>query len=205
MVALSAVATALEKNDFKCQVFPNKKEAADWLLAQISPGDKVGFGGSMTLRQLDLPNRCRNLGAEVISHWEASPEEKADLRALFLRCFDADFYLTSANAVTEEGYLFNVDGNGNRVAATIYGPRHVFFVVGKNKVVPNLAAAETRLGQEASPRNNQRLDAPNPCRDTGRCCDCRSPHRSCRVYTVMKRAPFLTDITVLLIDEELGY
>jgi len=205
MEKLQRTAKALIKHEFKAEVFATRQEALNWLLAQFNPGQSVGLGGSVTLRQMDLPEKLKQKGVTVISHWEASEEEKAELRALFRKSFFADAYMASANAITEDGAVFNVDGNGNRVAAMIYGPERVYVVAGVNKIVPDAAAAEKRLEEVAAPLNAKRLDTPNPCKEAGKCMDCNSPRRSCRIYTLMKRPSFLTEVTVVLIDEELGF
>ena len=117
-----------------------------------------------------------------------------------------DLFLTSANALTADGRLVNVDGNGNRVAASIFGPKRVVFVVGRNKIVDGgIDAAIDRIKREACPPNCRRLNKKTPCAATGVCADCSSPDRICSVTVVMDRRPSRTDVQVLLVDEDLGY
>ena len=117
-----------------------------------------------------------------------------------------DLFLTSANALTADGRLVNIDGNGNRVAASIFGPRRVVFVVGRNKIVDGgIDVAIDRIKREACPPNCRRLNKKTPCATTGVCADCSSPDRICKVTVVMDRRPSQTDACVLLVDEDLGF
>ena len=122
-----------------------------------------------------------------------------------VRPFFADCYLTSCNAVTEQGELYNVDGNANRVAAMTYGPKSVICVVGYNKIVPNLEAAVARVEQVAAPANAVRLHRKTPCTVTGRCEDCHSPDRICCTTVIHRQQRVPGRIKVILVGEELGY
>ena len=126
--------------------------------------------------------------------------------AVLTRGADCDVFLLSANAVTADGRIVNIDGNGNRVAASIYGPKKVVFVVGRNKLVDGgLDDAVARIKRCACPPNCRRLNKRTPCALTGECADCSSPDRICMVTVVMDRRPRSTDVHVVLVDEELGY
>ncbi|MEG1500822.1 MAG: lactate utilization protein [Clostridiales bacterium] len=203
---------SLNKNGFSAFYFANKQEAVDFILQQVEPGSKVAFGGSVTLGQLSLRESLEEHGINYIDYRreDLSDEERKqvsaeDLKDLSRLSFFADAYFSSANAITEDGLIFNVDGRGNRVAATIYGPNVVYIVVGKNKICLDLPAAYRRLEEIAAPLNCRRLGKKTPCLKTGQCQDCAAGERICNIYTIMQRQPSGTKVNVLIIDEELGY
>lgn len=196
---------ALKKNQFDAVYFPTGEQAVEHILGYITLGAQVGFGGSMTTSEgLNLVEKAREKGAELLVHGDPklSPDERMEVMRKQQIC---DVFLTSSNAVTMDGFLVNIDGNGNRVAAMTFGPKKVVVVVGINKIAKDLAAAYERLETIASPKNNKRLNLPNPCTKTGNCADCQGATRICRIYSVMKRKPALTDMTVVIVGEELGY
>ena len=127
-----------------------------------------------------------------------------DPQEVYRRTFSADVFLTSANAITEEGELYNVDGNGNRVAAICYGPRSVILVAGVNKIVRDIDEAAARVKRIAAPANAKRLGCKTPCATLGRCIDCNSPGRICRAMSIHMRPLNGARHTVVLIGEELG-
>lgn len=195
---------ALRKTGFDARFVTSGEEALDVVAGFIKPGMKVGFGGSMTIKAIGAPEKARELGAEVLDHSAPglTPERKMEVLRGELTC---DLFLSSSNAVTLEGDIVNVDGNGNRVAALTFGPKKTVVVVGANKVVRDLDEALARLETNASPMNNKRLDRPNPCVKTGTCEDCRGDTRICRVYQILRRKPSLSDFTVIVVGEPLGY
>ena len=193
--------TSLQKNGFSALFFATGAEAAAWLTEQMSPGQLAAFGGSETLKDIGLAEKLRAKGIDVLDFWAVPIEER---RCAFLRSLDADAYFCSANAVTENGYYFNVDGMGNRTASTIYGPRRLFIVAGINKLVADENAAVKR-SEIAGPKNCQRMGTKAPCAADGVCHDCASPDRACRVYVLTKRPARTVDTTILLVGEELGY
>lgn len=196
---------ALIKNQFDAVYFATKGEAEEHILKFINPGAKVGFGGSMTLTEdLGLVEKVKAKGAITLVHGDPqlSAAEKLEVMRQQQIC---DVFLASTNAVTLDGCLVNIDGVGNRVAAITFGPKKVVIVVGVNKICQDVEAALQRLQSIAAPKNNKRLKYENPCTITGSCANCQSPTRICRIYSVIKRKPMLTDITVVIIGEELGY
>lgn len=197
-------AEALKKNLFEALYFNTKEEAAEFIMNNVKEGDKVGFGGSMTVKAMGIQDKVKNKGAEVLDHGMPglAPEEKMKVMRGELT---SDLFLCSSNAVTLDGELVNIDGVGNRVAAMSFGPKKVIVTVGINKISSNLHAAYERLKTITCPKNSIRLNMPNPCVKTGVCMDCKSEKRICRLYSVMKRKPMLTDITVVIIGESLGY
>ena len=179
-----------------------KEEVIHWFQTEFPQVKTVGRGGSVTLDQLNISQILRDRGMTVYYHGEASQEER---RQVMEKAMFSDIYLSSVNALLADGSLFNVDGNGNRVAALIFGPQEAIYVVGKNKIVANLTEAEERLKTIASPQNVARLQYPAGCLKTGRCIDCNSPKRICNAYTLLKRAPWAVKSTVILVNEDLGY
>ncbi|MBQ9459290.1 MAG: lactate utilization protein [Oscillospiraceae bacterium] len=198
----TAVKAALERRGYKVTVCPTKAAASEYLNAQID-GRSVGFGGSMTLKELNL---YESLAAHntVLSHWHV-PEGKTGAEVL-REAASADAFLTSANALAETGEIINIDGTGNRVAGTLYGHKKVWFVIGSNKLAPTYEKALWRARNIASPKNAQRLGVKTPCAEKGeRCYDCNSPERICRGLVVLWEAVRSCETEVVLVDEELGY
>ncbi|HHT63530.1 MAG: lactate utilization protein [Bacillota bacterium] len=198
------VVQALKKNEFDALYCTTGKEAVAQVLKYITPGAIVGVGGSVTIGELGILEKAEALGAKVLNHNKPglSPEEKLDIRR---RQLLSDVFLCSSNAITLDGYLVNVDGTGNRVAAMTFGPKKIVIVAGTNKICQDEKAAFDRIKMIASPINNKRLNIANPCATGGVCCDCKGKERICRVYSVLKRRPSCSDITVILVGEDLGY
>jgi len=195
---------ALKKNAFSAVYFKSGEEASEFIMNNVHKGDRVGFGGSMTVLKLGIQEKVKSMGGIVLDHGDTtlSPEEKIEtMRGELL----SDVFLCSSNAVTLDGELVNIDGVGNRIAAMSFGPKKVIVVVGINKICRNEASAFERLELTAAPKNNMRLDTPNPCTKTGVCMDCKADTRICRIYSVIKRKPMRTDITVVVIGENFGY
>ena len=202
---LEEVAAALRRRGFSAECFATGAAAAARVTELAADARSVGFGGSMTVAALGLAATLAAAGKVIWRHGDPkwSPAEKMDVMRHELTC---DLFLTSANALTADGRLVNVDGNGNRVAASIFGPKRVVFVVGRNKIVDGgIDAAIDRIKREACPPNCRRLNKKTPCAATGVCADCSSPDRICSVTVVMDRRPSRTDVQVLLVDEDLGY
>jgi hypothetical protein len=195
---------ALKRSGFDARFVLRGGEALELIASFVKPGMKVGFGGSMSLRAIGAPEKVKALGAEVLDHNAPGlePSEKLDILRAQLTC---DLFLSSSNAVTLEGDMVNVDGNGNRVAALTFGPRKTVVVVGANKIVRDLDEALSRLETVAAPMNNKRLNRPNPCVKSGTCEDCRLETRICRVYQILRRKPTLSDFTVIVVGEPLGF
>ena len=195
---------ALRKNGFDAQYAPTGADALARVAGFVKAGMKVGFGGSMTVTAIGAHAKVRQLGAEVLDHSAPGLDDarKLEVRRAQLTC---DLFLSGSNAVTLEGDIVNVDGAGNRVAALTFGPKKTVVVVGANKIVRDLDEAFERLETFASPMNNKRLDRPNPCVKSGHCEDCHGESRICRVYQILRRRPSLSDFTVIIVGEPLGY
>lgn len=195
---------ALKKNGFDAHYVATTAQAADYIAAQIKSGASVGFGGSMTVKSLNMTDRITAVGARILDHGvkDLSQEERLDIMRAQQTC---DVFVSSVNAITLNGELLNIDGIGNRVAALSFGPKKTIVVVGYNKIVRNIAEAQERLEFQAAPMNNKRLATGNPCTVNGTCTDCKSETRICRVYSIIKRRPSLSDFTVIIVGESLGY
>ncbi|BCR05151.1 lactate utilization protein C [Desulfuromonas versatilis] len=201
---LDQTASALEKNGFSTVVFDLRQEALEYLLGEAGEAVTVGFGGSMTVAELGLAGRLREMGKTTLIHGSQglTAEERRQIMQEQLNC---DLFFTSTNALTVSGNLVNIDATGNRVCAMAFGPKKVIVVAGVNKIVMDLEAALKRVKQVASPPNAKRLGNDTPCAKTGLCSDCNSPQRICRITTILERRPRATDLRVCLINENLGY
>jgi L-lactate utilization protein LutB len=198
---------ALKKNGFEAVYVSDKKTAVSKVLNSVSLNALVGLGGSVTLREMDLPEILKARGNEVADHWEArqrgaSHEEMLKIERLHI---NSDVFITSTNAVTETGKLINVDGGGQRVAAMIFGPKKVVIIAGINKIVSSVEDGIERVNNVAAPMNAKRLNLKTPCTVTGVCTDCGSEERICNITSIIHRRPKNTNVVVLLVGEDLGY
>lgn len=202
MDRLQMTAENLAKNGFQVQVFDTVADAKAAALTLIGTGS-VGFGGSVTVRDMGLYESLQEQGNAVFWHWKTSPE---NLPAVFAGAHTADVYVSSANAILEAGALLNIDGTGNRVANLFYGPKKVVIIAGANKLAGDYADGVARIKREACPANARRLGLKTPCAATGECNDCHSPQRMCKVTVLLERpANAVQDVHVLLVKENLGY
>jgi len=195
---------ALGQNGFTALYCRTGREAHDYILRESADAHSIGFGGSRTLTDLNLQDLLQAQGKEILNHSlpGLTPEERLNIMRSQLTC---DLFLTGSNAVTLSGWLVNIDGNGNRVAAMSFGPKKVIVVAGRNKLVDgDMHAAITRIKNSAAPPNAKRLNYNTPCAKTGFCSNCNSPERICRVTTVIDRKPRMMDIRVLVVNEDMG-
>lgn len=186
----------LEARGFSVRTFATAAEAAAYLNEAID-GKTVGFGGSVTLKDMGL---YELLGShnEVHWHWVNGQEERKT-------AMGTQVYLSSANGLAETGEIINIDGSGNRVASTLYGHEKVYLVIGRNKLAPTYDEALWRARNIASPKNAQRLGRKTPCAVKGdRCYDCKSPERICRGLVVLWGPMMGMETEVILVDEDLG-
>ncbi len=205
----STAVKALGKRDFDARFFPGREEIVKAVLEAIPPEAAVGCGGSWTMRQIGLLDALRERGNKVLAHEAGMDfEETTRVRKEALLC---PFYLSSANAITMRGELLNIDGIGNRVAGTSFGPGTVIIAAGYNKLVADLDAAFERIREVAAPANAIRyamavpgMDA-SPCVEKGRCYDCTNPSSICRIITIIRQRPMMTDYKVFLVGESLGF
>ena len=199
MADLEKTGKNLENRGFRVHRFASGAEAAEFLV-QTLHGTSIGIGGSVTIDTLGVYDRLCGSN-EVFWHWKNHAPETRE------RAGKAETYLCSANGVSENGEIVNIDGFGNRVAGTIYGPERVFLVVGRNKIAPDLNGAIDRARNIAAPLNARRLNRHTPCAvGEPRCHDCRSPEKICGVMTVFFMPPTsIKEFHVILVDETLGY
>ena len=195
-MAFETVRNNLEARGFRVSTFATAAEAAAYLDGAID-GVTVGFGGSLTLKEMGLYEKLSGHN-QVIWHWVNGLETRGEAA-------NTDVYLTSVNGLTEDGQLINIDGAGNRVASTLFGHKKVYFVIGKNKLAPTYDEALWRARNIAAPKNAQRLGKKTPCAvNADRCYDCKSPDRICRGLTVHWGPMMGMEMEVVLVDEELG-
>ena len=199
---MERTAQALRKNQMEAYCVDCAADVLPLLKTLIAPGTCVSMGGSVSLQECGVPAFLRTGDYEFLDREAVTGDAVGEL---YRKAFFADCYLSSANAVTEQGEIFNVDGNGNRVAALAFGPQNVILVIGCNKIVEDLHEAHRRLRHLAAPANTKRLNRNTPCAKTGTCADCRSPERICCTYTVQRFSKTPGRIKVILVAEPLGY
>ena len=199
-------AEALKKRDFNAHYVETQDKAKEMILKEVPPGAVVGVGGSVTIREMKILEDLRARGHKVLDHWElprSALEESFQMRRAQQVC---DVFLTSSNAITQDGRLVNTDGSGNRVNAMTFGPKKAIVVAGINKIVPDLERALRRIKEVAVPLNCRRLNYSPPSIQAGKCVDCRVPQRSCRITTIIEwKPPFISDYLVIIVGENLGY
>lgn len=191
----------LERNGFVVSYYETAAEAKEALVAAIN-GKTVGFGGSCTLRDMGLFEALSE-NNQVFWHWKQQPINEARAKANA-----ADVYLTSLNGVAETGELINIDGDGNRLAATTFGDKKVYFVIGVNKIAPDFHSALDRARNIAAPLNARRLNKETPCAmgKEVKCYNCQSLNRICKGITILERKlGGVSEMEVMIINEELGY
>lgn len=195
------VLAAFREKGYRATYFETKEEAVAYLTSALK-GCRIGFGGSATLDEMHLYEALSEKN-DVFWHWkQRDGKTPAELRKIAADC---PVYFSSANAVTEDGKIVNVDGTANRVAALLYGKEKVFYVCGKNKICKTEQDAVFRARNVAAPINTARLGLDTPCAKTGRCHDCKSPQRICRALSVLWEKPSGQDAQLILIGEDLGF
>ena len=177
-----------------------KEEALKLALSLIPEGSTVTMGGGMSVHETGLVKALKEGNYNYIDR-----EEAQDRRAAMLKAYDADFFLSSTNAITDDGVLVNIDGNANRVSAIAYGPKKVLMIVGMNKVCPDVDTAMKRARNVAAPINNQRFSSNNPCVKTGACANCKSPDTICCQFLVTRYSKHTDRIHVILVNDNLGF
>jgi len=202
-VVVQEVMRSLKKNQMEALYAPNRQEAVKEILALITEGSTVGYGGSLTLEELGIKEVLQKGNYKYIDRGRPgiSPEEMFALRRESLL---ADVFLCSTNALTRDGKLVNIDGIGNRLAALTFGPKKVIVVVGINKIVENLERAFERIRNHVAPLHARRRGWKVPCAETGTCVDCRSPDRICSIISVVEFQREKGRLSIVLVGEPLG-
>lgn len=199
-MAFETVKKNLEDRGFTVSVFATGAEAAEYLDSKID-GKTVGIGGSVSIRDIGLYDKLVTHN-EIFWNWVGTPEEKIANRYTALT---TQVYLSSANALSEDGQILNIDAVGNRVAATLFGHEKVYFVIGRNKLAPTYDEALWRAKNVAAPKNAKKLGKKTPCAVNGdRCYNCKSPERICRNLVVLWEPCLGMETEVVLVDEDLG-
>ncbi len=193
----------LKKRHFEAYYCPTAASAIDQALALMPEGGSVTWGGSMTIRDMGLTKAVKEGNYNVIDRDTA--KDPAEMREMMRKGLLTDFYLTSTNALSEDGVLVNIDGNGNRVASICYGPNNVIVLCGLNKVAQDVDAAIKRVRGYAAPVNSMRFMGKTPCAIDGVCHNCTSPECICNQILITRVCRPAGRIKVILIGEELGY
>lgn len=195
---------ALKENGINGYYVKSRQELIDLITTLTKEGDTVSCGGSMTLFETGVIDYLRSGRFNFLDRYKEGLSGE-DIKKIYREAFSADVYFSSSNAITEAGELYNVDGNGNRVAALLYGPDKVIIVAGVNKIVKNIEEAILRNETVAAPANCKRLNTLTPCEKIGYCVDCSNPNRICCEYTVIKRQRNKERFHVIFLNENLGY
>lgn len=204
----------LERNNIKPFYVEKREEVVPLIKTLVKKGESISCGGSVTLHECEVDTKILKSGD--YDFIDRSGLQGEELREAYGKAFMCDTFFTSSNAVTEGGELYNVDGNSNRVACIVYGPRQVIMVVGKNKIVPNINAAVERVKKSAAPPNTVRLSCDTPCAKLGECvslsnenafiCDgCHGESRICCNYVISAQQRHKDRIKVIIVNENLGY
>ena len=178
----------------------DREAALKIALSLIPEGSSVTMGGCVSAQEIGLVKAIKEGSYNFIDR-----DEYADRRQAFLLAYDADVFLASANAITEDGIMVNIDGNANRVSALAYGPKKLVLIVGMNKVCPDLDTAMKRARNVAAPINAQRFGLSTPCAKTGACMDCKSPDTICCQFLITRFSRHEDRIHVILVNENLGF
>ncbi|MGL4656399.1 MAG: lactate utilization protein [Sarcina sp.] len=195
---------ALEKNNMNGYYVKSKDEIINIVETIINKGDKVACGGSMTLFETGIIDYLRKEDYDFLDRYKDGVTQE-EVKEIYRGAFSSDAYFTSTNAITKDGYLYNVDGNGNRVAAMMYGPDKVIVICGINKIVNSVEEAIQRNRNIAAPINAKRLNRKTPCATVGHCMDCNSPEKICREYTLIKSQGTKERMHIIFVNENLGY
>ena len=198
----SLVSELSKKGYLACYV-NTKEEALSEVLRLIPENASVGIPGSVTIREIGAIEALKGKGCTIYHHWDPTLTPEQRMETLQNENL-SDYFLTSANAVTTDGVIVNIDGTGNRVSGMAWGRNEMIFVIGVNKITQNVDAAISRV-RSATPPNVLRLNGDTPCTKTGYCVDCDSPNRVCRVLLILERPAIGRKTHVIVVGEDLGY
>lgn len=193
----------LKKRNIEGFYFKDSASAVEEILKLVEKGSKVAAGGSETVKDIGLMAKLQSGDYEFIDRFAATTPEES--REIFARTMLSDYFFMSTNAITLNGELVNIDGNGNRLSALIHGPKHVIIIAGMNKVTADVESAYKRVKTNACPPNAVRLNRNTPCGKIGECGDCLSPDCFCNQIVITRRSGHEGRIKVFLVGEELGY
>ena len=194
------VIKGLESRNMTGYYAATKEEALKKALELITEGSSVSMGGAMSAHEIGLVEAVKKGNYNFIDR-----DAMEDKRAAMLAAYDADYFLVSANAMTEDGVIVNIDGNSNRVSAIAQGPKHVLFIVGMNKICDDVDGAMKRARNVAAPINAQRFGLSTPCAKTGSCMNCKSPDTICCQFLITRFSRHKDRIHVILVNDNLGF
>lgn len=194
------VISGLESRNMKGYYAQSKEEALKIALSLIPKKSKIAMGGALSAHEIGLVDELKHGDYNFIDR-----DKAVDKRAAMLEGYDADFFLSSANAITEDGVLVNIDGNANRVSAIAQGPKKVLFIIGMNKVCDDVDGAMKRARNVAAPINAQRFGLSTPCAKTGSCMNCKSPDTICCQFLITRFSRHADRISVIMVNDELGF
>jgi len=194
------VIKGLESRNMHGYYAASREEALRTALSLIPEKSSVTMGGAMSAHEIGLVDALKAGPYDFIDR-----DAIADKRAAMLAAYDADFFLSSVNAMTQDGILVNIDGNANRVSAIAQGPKKVLFIVSLNKVCPDLDSAMKRARNVAAPMNAQRFPIKTPCKATGTCMDCKSPDTICCQFLITRFSRHADRIHVIMVNDALGF
>ncbi|MCM1507238.1 MAG: lactate utilization protein [Ruminococcus flavefaciens] len=203
----------LVKNNMEFYYAETKDDVRPIVESLLKKGDVITNGGTVTMAECGLSDL---LTSPDYTYLDRTGKSREEVEEIYIKAFSADVYISSSNAITEDGVLYNVDGNSNRISAIAYGPKSVIIIAGYNKIVRNLEEAEIRVKKESAPPNCIRLDCPTPCGKTGECISlskadrqmtdgCSGDGRICCNYLISAQQRHKGRIKVILVGEELGY
>ena len=194
------VIKGLESRNMHGYYAESKEAALKKALELIPEESSVTMGGGMSVHEIGLVDALKEGNYDFIDR-----DDYEDKRAAMLKAYDADYFLSSANAMTEDGVLINIDGNANRVSAIAQGPKHVLFIVGMNKICIDVDSAMKRARNVSAPINAQRFGLSMPCAKTGSCMDCKSPDTICCQFLITRYSMHKDRISVILVNDVLGF
>ena len=194
----------LENNNMLCDICENADEAKALIKSLIEDKSSVSVGGSQTLFETGIIDMLREMDINFMDRYQDGLTRE-DQMQIYRDTFNCDYYLASSNAISMQGDLYNIDGNGNRVAAMIFGPKKVILVVGLNKICADMADAEKHLREVACPANNIRLHKDNPCTKIGRCVECKTDTRICSSFVRLSKQCQKDRIHIIVIKDYFGY
>ncbi|MDE6797593.1 MAG: lactate utilization protein [Ruminococcus sp.] len=203
----------LARNNMEFYYAETKEDVKSIVESLLKKGDVITNGGTVSMAECGIADLLRSPDYTYLDRTGKSREE---VEEIYIKAYSADVYISSSNAITEDGVLYNVDGNSNRVSAIAYGPKSVVIIAGYNKIVKNLDEAVMRVKRESAPPNCIRLDCPTPCKETGECISllrtgsqitdgCYGDGRICCNYLISAKQRQKNRIKVILVGEELGY
>ena len=198
-VLAQTVIKGLESRNMSGYFAADKEEAVKQALQLIGEGSSVAMGGCQSAHDIGLIKALQEGNYHYIDRSKLTPREG------LLAAYDADVFLSSANAMTSDGILVNIDGNANRVSCIAQGPKKVIFIVGMNKICSDLDEAMKRARNVAAPANAQRFEVKTPCKVTGKCSDCKSPDTLCCQFLITRYSRHEGRIHVILVNDILGY